>query len=91
MPAQYRKKPIVVEAIQWTGGNVDEIQGWGAQFFALDLEDRENADDPDSTAELFVVANYVWIGVVPGEWIIKDSKGYYPCKSDVFEATYEAV
>ena len=56
-------------------------------FFALDPEDR--GDNPDATASLYVAANSVWLGVETGEWILQDSKGVYPCKPDVFEATYE--
>lgn len=91
--AQYRKKPIVVEAMQWTGDNEAEIQAWTGTdiFHKLDPEDRENADDPDHTGNLLIAANSCHAGLADGEWIIRDAKGFYPCEADVFGTTYEEV
>lgn len=89
-PGFYRKKPLEVEAIQWTGDNANSIHAWaGWKFDVLAPEDR--GDNPDYTAEVFVDANSVWIGIETGEWILRDSKGFYPCKSDVFAETYDAI
>lgn len=80
------------EAMQWKGDNLASIQAWignGGDFFEVAEEDR--GDDPDATGELYVAANSTWIALVPGEWIIKDSKGYYPCKDDVFRESYEVA
>lgn len=87
----YRKRPIELQAIQWTGENEAEIQAWTGRsiFYKLDVEDR--GENPDATATLYVAANSVWLGLEPGEWILKDSKGFYPCKPDVFAETYEEV
>jgi hypothetical protein len=79
----YRKLPVVVEAKQWTGDNVCELRDWTADnflgaVFAL-------------PAELYVAANGAWLDLDVGEWIIKDALGFYPCKPDIFAATYEAV
>jgi hypothetical protein len=90
MPDTYRKKPIELQAIQWTGDNADAINDWcGWKFDLVDPEDR--GDNPDHTAQVFVDANSVWIGIETGEWILKDRKGFYPCKPDVFAETYEPV
>lgn len=87
-PGTYRKRPIEVQAIQWTGDNADAITAWtGNRFDVLDPEDR--ADNPDHTAQLLVDANSVWVGIETGEWILRDRKGFYPCKADVFAETYE--
>lgn len=79
--AKYRKKPVVIEAIQWTGTNEVEIQKFcgGAVGFKLfspiipyfkTLEGDLNASK--------------------GDWIIKGVAGeFYPCKPDIFAATYE--
>ena len=85
---RYRKRPIVIEAVQWTGENLADLRLWtGGNFDFIDPEDR--TDDGDATGQVFVDANGVWIPVEPGEWIIRDSKGFYPCKPDVFAQTYE--
>ena len=77
---QYRKKPIVIEAIRWTGENVNEI--WS---FCGDLEiwrtTKNNIRIPTLEGEM---------ECKEGSWIIKGIKGeYYPCKPDIFEQTYE--
>lgn len=41
--------------------------------------------------ELYVAANNAWLDIEIGEWIIKDSRGFYPCKPDIFAQTYEVV
>ena len=79
---KYRKKPLMIEAVQWTGKNKAEVM----DFF-------------DQTSD-FGLRGSVW-GVItlegvmdanPGDWIIKGIKGeFYPCRTDIFEATYEAV
>jgi len=81
----YRKRPIVIQAIQWTGDNVHEI--WNA-FGAVDVYGPTEMN-PDtliiSTLEGKVRANVE-------DWIIRGVKGeLYPCKPDIFEATYESV
>ena len=92
-PQCFRKKPVIIEAIQWTGHNtleimefmqVNDMEGyvkrWGnlklTQIFIDTLEGRMIADT--------------------GDWIIKEpyptkDRTFYPCKPDIFEATYELV
>lgn len=92
-PVKYRR--VVTEdreAMRWTGDNLTAIQEWigsTGDFYEADEEDR--SDDPEATGVLYVAANSVWVGIVPGEWIIKDTEGYYPCKADVFAKTYEVA
>jgi hypothetical protein len=81
--AKYRKKPVVIEAMQFTGSNQVEAAAWmGCSF-------------PERTSEYAVLEINTLEGtmrVSPGDWIIKGVKGeFYPCKPDIFEATYEAV
>ncbi|MFE2994106.1 hypothetical protein ACFXG4_03695 [Nocardia sp. NPDC059246] len=79
---RYRKRPIVIEAMQWTGDNADELAEWGARLW--------KAVDPDGDSTmLYIDANRTSVPLDCGEWVIRDSKGFYPCKPDVFEQTYE--
>jgi hypothetical protein len=90
----YRKKPVVIEAIQWTGANLDEIQALTgrAAFDVLDEHDRVNCDDPAATATVFDKLHSTWVLVYDGQWIIQGVKGeFYPCAADVFAETYEAA
>lgn len=76
----FRKKPVVVEAVQYHGGNWDEcarfigpsIRG-AAGDYALSIQTLEGIME-----------------ALPGDWIIRGVKGeHYPCKPDIFAATYE--
>jgi len=91
-PKKFRKKPVVIEAVQFPGLNGDSPcfdpvikafpeaahwKGW------LDDDGKWRLDIP--TLEGVITAS-------PGDWIIKGVKGeFYPCKPDIFEETYEAV
>ena len=86
---KFRKKPVVIEAIQYTGNNSDEILGFAKRFYELDLEDR---DDHEVIAEVWDKLHSTWVGVKNGQWIIKGIQGeFYPCDEDVFKSTYEPV
>jgi len=78
--AKYRKKPVVIEARQYTrnGLEAELVAEWcgGNQTDAgLEIETLEGVMYGDC-----------------GDWIIKGIRGeFYPCKPDIFEATYEKV
>ena len=80
MTNQYRKKPVVIEAIQYDGDNWDDIEVW-TDFRAKHW--RSSNVMAIETLEGTMTANV-------GDWIIKGVAGeFYPCKPDIFEATYE--
>lgn len=87
-----RKRPVEVEAIQWTGDNIDamfEFTGCD-KFDLLDEQQRRDCDDPDATAAVFDILHSTWVLVLPGQWIIRGIRGeFYPCADDVFAETYE--
>lgn len=86
--AKFRKKPVVIEATQWLKNGdhpeVTELHGAGGKICeACGHRSNEHAWCP--TLE----GNHI---VCPGDWIITGIKGeHYPCKPDIFEATYEPV
>lgn len=88
----YRKKPVEIQAIQWTGDNASDVREFAEPAFAVlhDL-DRELLNNPECTAELYVAANSVWMAIETGEWILQDERGFYPCKPDIFAQTYDEV
>lgn len=84
-PRRFRKKPVVIEAVQYTGSNRDEIIAFGARCLP---ENRLNRADKT----LFVTTLEGGHIADPGDWIIKGVKDeFYPCKPDIFEMTYEPV
>jgi hypothetical protein len=89
---QYRKRPVVIEAIQWTGDNILDVMTFMSPqepVYVNNLSHMKftNADDlvGIQTLEGLMVAS-------KGDWIIKGVVGeVYPCKPEIFEATYDAV
>lgn len=88
---KYRKKPVEIEAVQWTGGNWYYLREWtDSRFDVLAEEDRD--EDPEATAQVFDELHSTWVLVYDGDWIIKGIKGeFYPCRDEVFEETYEVA
>jgi len=75
----YRKKPVEIDAIQWTGDNRLEIFDFCNMSYINDQELRIQ------TLEGSMIASV-------GDYIIKGVKGeFYPCKPDIFEMTYEKI
>lgn len=81
----YRKKPVIVEAIQWTGQNKHEIYTFlNEDNFYID-HGRVEGGLIIKTLEGEHVASI-------GDYIIKGVNGeFYPCKPNIFEKTYEEV
>jgi hypothetical protein len=80
---KFRKKSIVIEAIQWTGENNQEILNFVKEpngHYAVKINKMIiHTLERDHEADI-------------NDWIIKGVKGeFYPCKPDIFETTYEAV
>ncbi|MFI9340000.1 hypothetical protein ACIG0D_01790 [Streptomyces sp. NPDC052773] len=91
---RYRKRPVEVDTIQWTGDNETAVQAFtGAQnFYALDDADRENSDDPEATATVYDKLHSTWVLVYTGQHIVRGVKGeFYPIAEDVLAETYESV
>ena len=89
---KYRKKPVVIEAMQvlddlashqairaWARDSVAEGERIPVSITAFDSHMVIHTLEGDMRADL-------------GDWIIKGVQGeFYPCKPDIFEATYESV
>ena len=84
----YRKKPVVIEARQLTDDNEDELAAWsGGQPAALY---DTSGDQPILKARLIIPTLEGDHHAIPGDFIIKGVQGeFYPCKPDIFDATYE--
>lgn len=81
--AKYRKKPVVIDAIQYDGFNASEIAGFVGEGCRISRE---------MDAPLFIDTLEGTMEAQRGDYIIKGIKGeFHPCKPDIFEATYEAV
>jgi hypothetical protein len=92
----FRKKPVVIEAVQFTGGDqsADKVIAWaierGVGPGMKYIRDPRHVLGPANTIDIPTLENVTTAS--PGDWIIKGIKGeFYPCKPDIFEATYEVV
>lgn len=87
---QYRKKPVVIEAMQFTR-DADVNEADDGLFAWLDAERPDYWYDPD-TNEIVIPTLEGDMRASVGDWIIRGVAGeFYPCKPDIFEATYEPV
>ena len=87
MIKKFRKKPVVIEAIQYTGvDSVIEIQSLNGS------RDIYFANPEDSKSDLLINTLEGVMRANKNDWIIKGISGeLYPCKPDIFEQTYEEV
>lgn len=90
---RYRKKPVVIDAIQWTGVNIEEALAFMSPIDELPNNSghvRPGVGYTPPSGELTIPTLEGDMLARPGDWIIKGIKGeFYPCRADIFEATYE--
>ena len=94
---KYRKKPVVIEAVKWTGKNLFEI----TEFIEGKKPDMSHpiASDKWQDYEQIIQKDGFKIKTLEGEmsadigdFIIQGVQGeFYPCKPDIFKQTYEKV
>jgi hypothetical protein len=96
---KYRKKQLVVEAIQWNGNsNKQEIDAFVGRDLKMELE-SDTAYLAGKGAPIFSLLIETKEGIMKafkGDWIIKEpfptgDRDFYPCKNDIFINTYESV
>jgi len=81
MIKKYKKKPVIVEAIQWTGHNTKEV---------LDFIGRDKIIAYFNYFEIKTLEGNMRVNIK--DWIIKGVEGeFYPCKPEIFEKTYEKL
>jgi hypothetical protein len=86
---RWRKKPVVIEASRAILTDCEAIEAW-SNGAVTGIGDRINHEGP-WICKCFSIKT--WEGTMTaleGDWIIRGVKGeFYPCKPDIFEATYE--
>jgi hypothetical protein len=86
--AFYRKKPVVVEAIQFTRANITEVEAF-TEYAAHTFQIERRIDGIATCIIPTLEGQHI---ATEGDFIIKGIKGeFYPCKPDIFEKTYELV
>lgn len=78
---KYRKKPVVIDAVQWSGDILDAEQ-------IVEFGDGDPIGFKGDTLQIVTLEGVM--SASPGDWIIRGVKGeLYPCKPDIFAATYD--
>lgn len=85
MIQKYRKRPVVIEAVQYHADNYQECVNFiGAENL--------NADSSDNGRRIIIKTLEGKMTATPGDFIIKGVRGeFYPCKPDIFEKTYDVA
>ena len=79
---KFRKRPVVIEAIQYDGRNDVPIEQWSCRKVYPSLKEMC----------MFIKTLEGEMKVSVGDWVIKGVAGeFYPCKPDIFDKTYELV
>jgi hypothetical protein len=79
---KFRKRPVVIEAICYSGANLADVMA----FMGEDI----SVQDADIGLPVFINTMEGTMSAMPGDFIIKGVRGeFYPCKPDIFAATYE--
>lgn len=90
---KYRKKPVTIEAVQWTGINLEEIKSFVGKDLEYDIIDtawKVGKGAPKVSMKIKTLEGTMEASI--GDFIIKGvNSEYYPCKPDIFEKTYDAV
>jgi hypothetical protein len=93
--SEYRKRPIVIDAARWDGTveTATPIIDWVLDNGGT-ARYRECCTSHDGRLSACVpgIAIATLEGTItarPGDWVLRDSGGFYPCKPEIFAATYE--
>lgn len=82
---KYTKKPVTIEAVKWRGDNLAECQSFLGKDFGGYVGDRH----PGGRQEITVLTMEGPLVASCGDYLIRGIRGeHYPCKPDIFEATY---
>lgn len=81
MVKEYIKRPVVVEALQWTGENIEELIEFADDTMFFAYSEGPFFETLEGTMK-----------ACEGDYIIKGVKGeFYPCKPEIFEETYAEI
>jgi 8-oxo-dGTP diphosphatase len=92
---KYRKRPVVIDAVRWTGQNLDEVKAFvgqrpGSEEDGFQLPDGATRDWDQ--AHVWAEAEGCWMRCPVGHWVIRGVAGeFYPHDPSTFKITYEAA
>jgi hypothetical protein len=85
----YRKKPVVIAAMELCRDNPDDVAAWCG---GRSIHDPKASDPTDVYVGVDIPTLEGVMRASVGDYVIRGVKGeFYPCKPDIFGATYEPV
>ena len=92
---KFRKRPVAIEAVRWFKNGDGPMEGQLVRRYRNPWNSGDNVCAYCNNS----MHDHGWINalegghrICPRDWIIRGVAGeYYPCKPDIFEATYEPV
>lgn len=90
---KYRKKSVVIEAIQWTGLNLEEVKAFAGEALTYDIiDDAWKAGEGRPRVIMTIKTPGGDLRVSEKDFIVKGVNGaFYPCNQDIFKKTCEEV
>jgi len=88
----FKKKPVVIEAVQWTGDNLRTVIDFCGLHPSASQYGWESYESlvKEEGLKIFTLEGKMNADI--GDWIIKGVKGeFYPCKDEIFKLTYDPV
>lgn len=92
MIKKYRKRPVIIEAVLWTGNNLREVIDFTGLHHSAEKWSWQEYEEvvKREGLKIFTIEGSLMASI--NDYIIKGVKGeFYPCKPDIFEITYEEV
>lgn len=89
---QYRKKPIIIEAIRWNGKNFDEIMNFMKEDHGNKGAYEDACDHAHKTKQIIISTPDGNMPALLNDYIIEGITGeFWPCNEDIFIATHEHI
>ena len=90
--AKYKQKPIVIEAVKWTGDNLREVIDFTGLHRSAEKWSWSMYEEIVKLEGLKIFTLEGRVSANIGDYIIKDvNEEFYPCKPDEFKRMYELV
>lgn len=98
MIKKFKKKPVIIEAIQYNNLNRKEIEAFIGKKLPQELETETAylAGKGSPKFSIIIETKEGNMKAMPNDWIIKEpfptgDRDFYPCKPDIFEMTYDEL
>lgn len=82
-----------VKAVRFSGDYhvlcAQMTEAWGASVVESCVENLIVPNvSPDPVVHIRVETNHAWLAIEPGDWVVRDGIGFYPCKDEIFRKKY---